>query len=102
MSSISIPSVMRFAEEFADEFLASPKEKADEASVNEGLLFIDYVRSYPRLSQLGAALLNMATVNGWTTELDVATGAVKTITPPDKPYVAPARQSPTDFNLHSA
>lgn len=55
----------------------------------------------PEFGRFEAAAEVLVKALGGSVTRDPATNRIATINPP-APYVAPARQSPTDFNLHSS
>lgn len=95
--TITVDTLIKLAEFW----FTSAAAKADEAVATEGLKAGRYVMAYdwrPLINDLGEA----AAANGWTVTKDPATGHVATFVPPPEPYVAPAHQSPADFNRHSS
>jgi hypothetical protein len=92
--SINIASLIKLAEFF----LRTPKEQAelDFADKSQALIArIVTLDEFAAWETSGEALIR---AEGWGVAKDAATGHVIAVTPP--PFVAPAHQSPTDFNLH--
>lgn len=88
-------------------FNPTPKEaaveKALQAFLGELWPAVTYNQDYPRARQLENAAVALALAVGATVHLDPATGHVVTVIPPVpvSTYVAPAHQSPSDFNAHN-
>lgn len=93
--SVNVQSLIRLAEFF----FTSPAARADEALASEAAQLFTFMKTYPRWKEFGAAASAAMAANGWTVTSDPATGAVVTV---DPPYVAPAHQSPQDFNKNSS
>lgn len=97
--TINIGSIIKLAEFF----LRTPVEKAELDFADKTRLLAERVASLPEFRDWQASSEALIAVEGWGVTKDPATGAIVTVTPPADPaYVAPARQSPSDFNEHSA
>lgn len=92
--SISVASLVSLAEFF----LRTPTQKAELDFADKSWALLTAVVALPQFSAWEASGEVLVKIEGWDVTKDPVTGHIATLIPP--PYVAPARQSAQDFNLH--